>query len=230
MDKVGGMNGCKGGWVLVTTPVIEGTGPSTVERVAGLGDAIELVDAGELVAVAIDIPIGLPDLGPRRCDVEARAMIGPRRSSVFPAPLRGVLGAKIYLEAAERSLAISGKSLSKQAFAILPKIEEVDRLMSPARQQTVIEVHPEVSFTALAGHPMAHHKSEPEGRQERLRALSSAFAHVDELANRRLPGANTDDVLDALVGAWSARRWVLGSYKRLGGEVDGRGLRMEMIA
>jgi predicted RNase H-like nuclease len=43
-------------------------------------------------------------------------------------------------------------------------------------------------------------------------------------------GATRDDVLDALAGAWSARRYVNGSYLRLGGEVDETGLRMEVVA
>jgi hypothetical protein len=36
-------------------------------------------------------------------------------------------------------------------------------------------------------------------------------------------------VLDALVGAWTARRYVTGLHVRLGGETDETGLRMEVI-
>jgi predicted RNase H-like nuclease len=94
----------------------------------------------------------------------------------------------------------------------------------------VVEVHPEVSFTALAGHPMEFHKRTPEGRAERLAALRSAFSDIDLHAGKRVPGTNADDILDAFVAAWSARRWVNNTYRRLGGELDDRGLRMEMIA
>ncbi|HXX90480.1 MAG TPA: DUF429 domain-containing protein [Acidimicrobiales bacterium] len=226
---VGGMDGCRGGWVLVTTPVY-GMGDTSIEVVPSIDAVVERLEKGELTAVAIDIPISLPASGPRRCDTDARKMIGPRRNSVFPAPFRGLLGSATYEEAASRSRSISGKSLSRQAFAVLPKIEEVDALMTPERQRVLIEVHPEVSFTALRGRPMEHHKSTSEGRGERLAALRTVFHDVDDVTSVRLPRTNPDDILDALVAAWSARRWMTGTYKRLGGDLDERGLRMEMIA
>jgi hypothetical protein len=37
-------------------------------------------------------------------------------------------------------------------------------------------------------------------------------------------------MLDAFVAAWSARRWLVRTHIQLGGDVDRRGLRMEMIA
>jgi hypothetical protein len=42
--------------------------------------------------------------------------------------------------------------------------------------------------------------------------------------------SGSDDLLDAFVAAWSARRWWADEYRRLGGEVDERGLRMQIIA
>ena len=39
-----------------------------------------------------------------------------------------------------------------------------------------------------------------------------------------------DDVLDAFAGAWTARRHAAAQHLQLGGEVDARGLRMEVIA
>jgi predicted RNase H-like nuclease len=229
LKLIGGMNGAAAGWLLVTAPVDE-PGSSIVLVVSDLTDVLRRLDAGELAAVAIDIPIGLPDVGPRACDVEARAMIGPRQSSVFPAPVRSVLGSTSYEDACQRSIAARGKSVSRQAFAILPKIEAVDGAIDSERQRVLIEVHPEVSFTAMAGRPMAHHKATPEGQNERLALLRREFADLDEHADRRLPRTRPDDVLDAFVAAWSARRWVLGTYRRLGGDLDERGLRMEVIA
>ena len=108
----------------------DGSGSRSIRRVDDLSGIIADLDSGRLGAVAIDIPIGLPDEGSRRCDLEARKLIGPRRSSVFPAPFRSVLGALTYEDAAARCRAVSGKSLSLQAFGILPKIAEVDRLMT----------------------------------------------------------------------------------------------------
>ncbi len=227
--QVAGLDGCRGGWVLVTAAAAI-DGPSSVERIEDLEVVIDALMAGELAAAAVDIPIGLPDVGARRCDLEARRLIGPRASSVFPAPLRPLLGSSTYEEAARRSQSICGKGLPKQAFAILPKIAQVDALMTPELQDQFIEVHPEVSFTVLTGRPMTHHKRSTEGRTERLQALRSEFPDIDDHAQRRLPGTAPDDVLDAYAAAWSARRWADGTFHRLGGETDGRGLRMEMIA
>lgn len=226
---VAGVDGCRGGWIVVTASADQG-GASGIERVTDLRGVLSRLDAGQLLAVAIDVPIGLPDTQPRRCDLEARRLIGARRSSVFPAPLRGLLGAKTFEEASERSKAISGKGLSLQAFALLPKIEQVDRIMSPERQRHLVEMHPEVCFTALAGAPMSHHKSTAEGQAERLAALRPVFPDIDEEIRSYIPGSSRADIIDAFVGAWTARRWMTGSHIQLGGDLDRLGLRMEMIA
>jgi predicted RNase H-like nuclease len=226
---VAGLDGCRGGWVMVTAPV-DGTGKSGVEGLADLRGVFATLDSGGLAAVGIDMPIGLPDIGPRRCDVEARAMLGPRRSSVFPAPLRGLLGATEYADALSRCWALSGQGLSRQAFGILAKVGEVDHHMTPRRQLGVVEVHPEVSFTVLSGHPMAASKWTPAGRAQRLDALRPGFPDIDQYAQARIAVAGPDDILDAFAVAWSARRWWARAHIRLGGEPDARGLRMEIVA
>jgi predicted RNase H-like nuclease len=231
--KVAGVDGCRGGWVVVVSTADgdgSGNATTTVERVDDLSSLLSRLDSGELAAVGIDIPIGLPETPPRRCDVEARRMIGARRSSVFPAPVRGLLGAANYEEAAARCRERSGTGISRQAFGILPKIDEIDRLITPERQHHLVEVHPEVSFTALAGTPMAHYKRTGEGHTERLRALSGVFPDVEVHAATRVAGTSPDDVLDAFAVAWTARRWSAGIHIRLGGAKDERGLRMEIIA
>ncbi len=229
MSIVAGLDGCPGGWVQVMVSA-DGQGKTQVMVVPDIAAVVSNVDSGRLAAVGIDIPIGLPDSGSRRCDIEARKMIGPRRNSVFPAPARGLLGSETYEEASARSRAISGKGISRQTFAILPRIHEVDLLMTPDRQRHLVEVHPEVCFTILAGGPMAHHKATNEGRAERLAALRRVFPDVDEHAVRRIRRTQPDDVLDAYAAAWSARRWLARTHVQLGGTTDGRGLRMEMIA
>lgn len=215
--------------MVVTSPV-DGNGDTSVERMNDLSAVLHRLDSGGLEAAGVDIPIGLPESGPRRCDVEARAMIGPRRSSVFPAPIRALLGTTTYDEALTWSRRIAGKGLSRQCFGILPKIAEVDRLMTPDRQRQLVEVHPEVSFFVLTGAPMSFHKATPEGRAERLVALRRVFSDIDARSAVRLPGTQPDDVLDAYAAAWTAERLFVGEHRRLGGDPDAHGLRMEIIA
>jgi len=235
---VGGLDGCAAGWVLVTVPAdgpLAGFGVDAldVSVVADLDSVVADLASGRMVAAAIDIPIGLSARAPRACDVEARRLIGPRRSSVFPAPVRSVLDATSYGEACAISRATCGKAISKQLFNIVPKIRDVDLLQSPRLQAQLFEMHPELSFTVLAGAPMRSTKRTPEGRAERVAALRTAFGdgpRLAELAEAPPAGAKRDDVLDAMVGTWTARRSVAGAHLRVGGELDERGLRMEMIA
>jgi predicted RNase H-like nuclease len=213
---------------MVTVPAA-GPGTPRVEVVTDLGLIIERLERGLLAAVAIDIPIGLPPDSSRPVDHEARRRLGPRKSSVFPAPMRRVLEATTYEEACQISRVACGRAVSRQLFAILPKIREVDALQSPALQDRLFEMHPEVSLTELAGAPMQFHKSTGEGRHERLHALRSAFPELGTTADLRPRGTQPDDVLDALVGAWTAQRYVSGHHVRLGGDTDETGLRMEII-
>jgi len=143
---VGGADGCPPGWILVVRSA-EGAVEGQLCR-----SAAELFErAGELAALAIDIPIGIPEAGARPADREARALLGPRRNSVFPAPVRAALEATDYRDASERSFRAQGKRLSKQAYHLIPKIREIDAaLRADARMAArVHEVHPEVSFTLL---------------------------------------------------------------------------------
>jgi predicted RNase H-like nuclease len=186
-----------------------------------------------MVCAAIDIPIGLADREPRLCDIAARRLLGPRRSSIFPAPVRAVLGATSYAEACRLSRRACGKAISTQLYNILDKIRAVDALQSPRLQDQLFEMGPELSFAELTGRPMPAHKRTAEGRAAREQSLASAeaFGETARAVLDRPPpaGAKRDDVLDALIGAWTARRRAAGLHARFGGDVDARGLRMEII-
>jgi predicted RNase H-like nuclease len=127
--------------------------------------------------------------------------------------------------------------MSQQAWAIIPKIREVDAFLQgqPKDQTRVREVHPEVCFYFMAGgRPMEHRKKKLAGRDERAALLRTHFGdEVDSgLAMRRRLGCEPDDVLDALVALWTARRIQLGTAVTLPASPvrDTVGLRMEMVA
>ena len=218
---VAGVDGCPRGWVAAVGRV-DGRGPAIVSVVLSFAELLASVERGDLVALAVDIPIGLPERGPRRCDIEARRRVGPRRSSVFPAPVRAVLGCATWDEANARSRAVDGRGLAHQVFNLLPKIDEVDGLLSPSRQVRVVEAHPELCFASIAGEPLLHSKRTVAGR-----AARTALVGVEPAP---LPDAAADDVLDAHAALWTARRVAAGDEERLGDdERDRRGLRMEIV-
>ena len=199
--------------------------PSEVHVVASFAEVLALGPA----AIAIDMPIGLSTAGQRACDVEVRRRLGARRASVFPAPIRPVLRASDYVEALEIGRAADGRGMSKQSFHLLPKVREVDALITPSRQRTIVECHPELCFAAMTGAPCTHPKRTAAGRAERLAALREAFPDVDVHLAAPHRGAKSDDVLDAFATAWTARRVLAGTAEHVGGDLDGRGLRMEIV-
>ena len=203
-----------------------------------LSTAQLFAEAPEFAVLAIDVPIGLPDDGPRAVDIVARRLLGaPRASSVFPAPVRAALNGVSYSDASALSFAACGKRLSRQAYAIIPKIREVDSAMRAAGDAAsrVREVHPEVCFYYLNNlSPMRYSKRKALGLSERLARLEGhfrpIFAELRASVDRR--AASSNDIADALVALWSAERIRAGSCTVLRGEPlhDSRGLRMEMVA
>jgi predicted RNase H-like nuclease len=244
--RLGGVDGCRGGWVLVTTGLRPGS-PTTVEVLATFAEIVDRVKRGDLDRVGVDMSIGLPASGRRACDGAARARLGARRSSVFPTPPRPLLSVTDYAEALARSRAIDGRGLSKQAFFLLPKMAEVDAAITPGLQSAIFECHPESCFATLAGAPLSTPKRSAAGQAERAALLSPAFGDglslafgdglsarpkIDpEICPRFHPaGAAADDVLDAFAVAEAARRHHRGTAVVLGdGALDARGLRMEII-
>lgn len=221
-----GLDGCPGGWVAA---IDAGDGRTRLRPIARLAD---LTGEAELRCAVIDIPIGLPGTGARTCDREARMLIGPRRSSVFPAPLRAMVDAADHAHASSIRRGVEGKGCSRQLANIIPKVREVDGLITPHLQRWLMEGHPEVSFALMnGGTGLAHHKRGVAGRAQRMRLLEP---YVSDLAERlaELPGLSRDAV-DAYALLWTARRVARGTERRLPGTApprDGRGLRMEIVA
>lgn len=228
---VAGIDGCRGRWLVVRRWPGQTGAPATrapeAELIDDVGPVIDEVRDGRLAALAIDMPIGLLDHHPRRSDVEARRHLGPRRSSVFPTPVRAVLGVEDYDRAKAISRAAAGVAPSLQAFNLLPAIAHLDGLITAEDQDRVVEAHPELAFARLAGEPLSEAKRTADGRAARLALLVAddpAFGQLVETS--RLPMI---DLLDAAVLTVTAAHLVTGDARRLGGERDDRGRRAEIV-
>jgi predicted RNase H-like nuclease len=167
MTRVAGIDGCRGGWIVALLKHEDGSlRDHHVILCPTFADVLALDP--QPAVIAIDIPIGLLDAwqpGGRECDRQARQLLGRRASSIFSPPTRPMLQATHYEQ-------VRTQGLSIQAFNILPKIREVDRLMTPELQKRIYEAHPELAFISLAGASMKHNKKTYEGREERLQVLS----------------------------------------------------------
>ena len=257
MAWIAGVDGCKGGWIAVYEDTESGELECRVavcDRKAKHTDhdpscAFEAVMAhhAPLAAVAVDMPIGLCDdkVG-RACDRAAREVLGKRSSSIFSAPAAGVLDlfCKMSLEERKDPRAYdcankrnrertgegnekNGKGLSRQSWALVPKIAEVARYLD-GQAGGVHEVHPEVSFAAMnvqrgspskplclsKGHEMRHPKKTLAGLVERRVLLKhkevfeNRFEELEARAAEFDPAgrAALDDFYDALACLWTARR------------------------
>lgn len=225
-----GVDGCKAGWVAAAWDTRKESMALSTH-----GNFEELMDAfPSAKAIAVDIPIGLIECR-RACDVEARAVLRCRKSSVFPAPDPRVACMTDYWEANGGSWKDCGKGVSRQAFGIFPKVCEVNRLMTPELQDRIVEVHPELCFWAMKGYEeVCPPKRSGEGYLERRALLQANLALSEEAwatVDLGIRGAQPDDVLDALAASWTARRWVNGLFGRFPEveEKDGRGLRAEIV-
>ncbi len=220
MPWIAGVDGCRAGWVAALQSV--GTGELTLAVFPRLADL--LASSRRPAIIAIDIPIGLADSGPRACDIEARRLLGPRRSSVFPPPIRPVLQIEDYPRANEESKRRHGKGLSKEAFFLMPKIREIDALVRRLRggrggALPVRECHPELAFMAMNdGAALAASKHTPAGLEARRALLQRAFG-TDPLlllpSGSRRTGPQTDDAYDALAVLHTARRIYDGRSSRV---------------
>lgn len=229
---VAGADGCPGGWVVMALDLGNDAIWTRLCRTAE--ELVHLVP--EPAMLAVDIPIGLPERGPRACDVEAARLLGPaRRSCVFPAPIRPALGAPTRRAANALTRGLDGRGVSAQSWSIVPRIATLDRLLSPALQRRVVETHPELAFLAWnGGRPLPHAKDTDPGRHERVRLINNHFGpKALESARAILDPADVadDDLHDAFAALWTADRIVAGTAVRIPADeppADGLGLRMEM--
>jgi len=235
---VAGADGFQDGWIAVLRhPATGRTRRRTVEDVATL---LELPEAPAVLG--IDMVLGLPDQaepGGRRCDRAARQLLGhPRGTSVFSPPAHAALNADTYDEAVRQNRASGpdAPGLSKQTFYLMPKMQALAKRMTPAQQERVREVHPELAFYAMNDDaPVAHSKHTEVGRNARIELLADhGFSDLESILSS-LTGRplGADDVLDAHAACWTARRLLRGTAERCPPRDEplprnDRGLRMEI--
>jgi predicted RNase H-like nuclease len=219
---IAGVDGCRGRWLAA---VASEAGAIDWRLVPAFRD---LYDDTALSVIAIDVPIGLPESGVRACDVAARAAVGARRSSVFAAPVRPVLGCATYAEARDVLARAGSSSMSAQAFGIVPAVRDVDECVGADDDDRVVETFPELAFQLLAGAALPG-KRTTAGVGERIRALSKWRGDVLDLLAFVPSGVPIDDALDALACLWAAQRWAEGERRTLcDGARDSRHLPMRI--
>ena len=199
---VTGIDGCAGGWVAVT---LAASGVVTSVTVAATLDGLPLAGVA-----GIDMPLGLLGAGWRDANGLARRALGRRGVTVFAIPPRPVWECATYAEASQVCRDLTGKGFSVQAWGLRRKIAEADacrrRAASSVPPVRFYEVHPELSFTAMAGAPVPDSKHTPVGLAIRRELLAVAGITVPP----NVGGAAEDDLLDAAAVAWSARRIAAG--------------------
>ncbi len=215
-----GVDGCRGGWVHVS---LDAAGSATLGLAATFPEVVWNRDPGDLVLV--DIPIGLPGAGVpvRSCDVAARALLGrPRASSVFPPPTREALACASYTDACAVNEQIVGRRITRQAWALAPKIRDVDRIVRRTRRTGALirETHPELVFWALEGGTALSESKRTEAGKRRRHGLLRSHIDIGELLKRArttypTQHVATDDVIDAAAAAVAARATRSGQLRSL---------------
>lgn len=203
-----GADGCRGGWVAVELRDGGFHAARFFERFEALLEA-----SATTAVIGVDIPIGLLERGVRGADREARRALGPAASSLFATPPRAALEAASYAAAREVARGLGGPGISAQAYGLRAKILEVDPLA--AADARIHEVHPELSFRALAGEALGAGKKSWNGLFERRRLLAAAGIALPEALGEAGRRAGADDVVDAGAAAWSAWRIARGEARCL---------------
>jgi predicted RNase H-like nuclease len=224
VQTLAGIDGCRSGWLVVEAC---SNLHSANFRIASNWNAI----ASDADVIAVDMPIGLSRNGVRQCEVEARKVISPHGSRVFKTVPRGALKfpQKDWQKANQWSKQQGYGGISKQIWAIRPKIIEIDRAITPALQSRVYEAHPELAFARVNGEALKS-KHTVEGLAARKHILQRAgFADLDAWLQRlRGTGAKADDLFDACILVLTARSLLQTTAKLVPAipETDSRGLRM----
>ncbi len=196
--KVIGVDGCKGGWIAFVAVDNRFQEARFFPKFAPLVESFADADV-----IAVDIPIGLAEKPPRLADQEAKSFLGKHAPVVFMTPPRQVLIAPSYEEARKVAKELVC-GVTAQAYALRNKILEVEPIA--ADNHHIYEVHPEISFQAMAGAPTQWRKKTWNGLFERLQLLGKANLRPPDFLEEAGPHGAPDDITDAGAAAWSGAR------------------------
>ncbi|UMZ74312.1 DUF429 domain-containing protein [Natranaerofaba carboxydovora] len=254
MTKLVGVDGCRAGWFGLAFSFDKlGANKFEIARWEWeiFSDVVSLwgrhYDA-ELILV--DIPIGLKEKGEeeRKCDKEARKLLGKRGQSVFRVPCRAAVYEKTYQKANYTNKVMTGKGLSKQTWFIVSKIREMDRfIINNSKAANIIkEAHPELCFMKLANNELKYSKQTKDGLRERFDILRSSTSSIlnqppsftqdivnNSMKKKKRAEVAKNDILDALsltlvLSAWLNSLKALKSIPDENEEYDEKGIKMEI--
>jgi predicted RNase H-like nuclease len=223
---VAGVTPCRGGW-LVASAKINGTvfAPEIPTRMTSFE---QVVDARPSFSViALNAPVGYLDAvqtGGRKCDREARALLGRRGGAVKNAPVR--------IDVGRGDIDLLGEHVDAITRTLLPRYREVATEMAPYRQRTVYEVNADLSFFQLnQDEPMHWSKRTGKGMDERRAVLEKKVQGIARVLDAEVPGASPAHLLDAAAVLWTARRIFAHAVVRIPDDPqwDEHGLRMELV-
>ena len=212
-EKIAGVDGCPGGWILVTRR-------NTELPVAKLCKSFREVisETRDCKSVMVDIPMKLNEEGFRTVDVMAREMLKKigRSSSVFMTPVKEAIENQVVYTSNEDYKRICSineshteKKIPKQTFCLINKIREVN-CVDPL-PENIHEFHPELVWSRFVTDKEFPSKKDKDGENRRLKILEKALNVSSEELNRIIEQAgpkrkvlHRDDVIDALAGLIAA--------------------------
>ncbi len=235
MARIAGVDGCPGGWLCVSLDTTSNRFEVNIFRMA-----TELLAHDPFIEImAVDMPIGLPASGRRRCDEEARTLLQNRHPCVQNAPIRPALYAPSRLAASAITQSRADREVGAHEWSLYPKIINLDLAITPLHQRWCFEIHPEVSFYAWNNNtPLPDAKNTDAGRQSREDLIAQMWPNARPTVVNSLEQRNDvnghdyegDDINDAFAALWTAQRILNQQAQRIPATplIDDRGLRMEM--
>jgi predicted RNase H-like nuclease len=187
-----GIDRARNGWVVAAL-----SGDDVHLDVVSSASALGAED-GEVVAIDIPLPPFPAGIG-RRCEHEARRLLGARSATIFPTLPRWCYERPYDDVTRADARRRYGKAYSKQAWNLGPAIFDAEA----ARRPEWVETHPELAFvTRNNGNPVRPKRSW-DGVRDRLDVLARSGVEVPT-GGFTLP-VRPDDVLDAVACAVVAR-------------------------